>query len=66
MDRIRSPNCLNGESEHDVGDGEVGDNNGMQFISCSKCFERFYLVSETVLKESGLLFVAKEEGGKEC
>lgn len=61
MDKIKSPNCLNGEYSHDVGDGEVGEYEGMQFISCSRCFERFYLISETVMKKSGLTFVPKEK-----
>ena len=59
VERIKSPNCLGGKYEHDVGDGEVGDYEGMQYISCSKCFERFFLVSETVMKKSGLYFVPK-------
>ncbi len=59
MERTKSPDCLNGEKDHDVGDGEVGDNEGMMFITCSRCFERFYLVSETVMKESGLMFIPK-------
>lgn len=63
MERIKSPDCINGETDHEVGDGEVGDNEGMLFVSCSRCFERFYLISETVMKESGLLLVPKAEGG---
>ncbi len=61
IERIKSPNCLDGNPSHDVGDGEIGDNNGMLFIACSRCFERFYLVSETALKSTGLSFVVKEE-----
>jgi hypothetical protein len=57
----KSPNCLNGKHGHDIGDGEIGDNGGMMFFTCSLCFERFYLVSETVMKASGLHFIPKEE-----
>ena len=58
---IKSPDCLNGEFSHDIGDGEIGDNAGMVYFTCARCFERFYLVSETVMKKSGLLFIPKEE-----
>jgi hypothetical protein len=52
----KSPECIDGHTSHDIEGGSESDN-GMMFFTCCRCFERFYLIAETTIKNSGFLVV---------